>query len=207
MLPLVALAIYIESGGPIFFRQERVGHKGHEFELLKFRSMVQDAEKNGPQWAKQGDSRVTRVGRFIRKTRLDEIPQLFNVFKGEMSLVGPRPERDVFCKMLEEKIPFFNLRHSVRPGLTGWAQVNGLRGETDTFEKMRKRIEHDLYYVENWSLGFDLKIIVLTAFGAAKDVTTVSELDLPDYAKAKTSASGNDMPARTATMTCLTRPS
>jgi sugar transferase (PEP-CTERM system associated) len=160
LLPLVALAIYIESGGPIFFRQERVGHKGHEFELLKFRSMVQDAEKNGPQWAKQGDSRVTRVGRFIRKTRLDEIPQLFNVFKGEMSLVGPRPERDVFCKMLEEKIPFFNLRHSVRPGLTGWAQVRFRYGAS--LEDAKGKLELDLFYIKNLSLLVDLAILFET---------------------------------------------
>ena len=120
-----------------------MGYRGREFQLLKFRSMVQDAEKNGPQWAVQQDSRVTRVGRFLRKTRLDEVPQLFNVFRGEMSLVGPRPERPVFCEMLSEKIPFFNLRHSVRPGLTGWAQVR-FRYSAN-LEDSKGKLELDLF--------------------------------------------------------------
>jgi sugar transferase (PEP-CTERM system associated) len=160
LLPLIALAIYVESGGPILFRQERVGHKGHEFELLKFRSMVQDAEKDGPQWATQKDSRITRVGGFLRKTRLDEVPQLFNVFRGEMSLVGPRPERRVFCEMLEEKIPFFNLRHSVRPGLTGWAQVRFRYGAS--LEDAKGKLELDLFYIKNLSLLVDLAILFET---------------------------------------------
>jgi sugar transferase (PEP-CTERM system associated) len=160
LLPLIALAILIESGSPIFFKQKRVGHKGHEFELLKFRSMVQDAEKNGPQWAALQDSRVTRVGRFMRKTRLDEIPQLFNVFRGEMSLVGPRPERRVFCDVLEEKIPFFNLRHSVRPGLTGWAQVRFRYGAS--LEDAKGKLELDLFYIKNLSLLLDMAILFET---------------------------------------------
>jgi sugar transferase (PEP-CTERM system associated) len=160
ILPLVALAIYIESGGPILFRQKRVGYKGREFEVLKFRSMVQDAEKNGPQWASQQDSRVTRVGQILRKTRLDEIPQLFNVFRGEMSLVGPRPERRVFCDLLEEKIPFFNLRHSVRPGLTGWAQVRFRYGAS--LEDAKGKLEFDFFYIKNLSLLVDLAILFET---------------------------------------------
>jgi sugar transferase (PEP-CTERM system associated) len=160
LLPLIALAILVESGSPIFFKQKRVGHKGHEFELLKFRSMVQDAEKNGPQWAAQQDSRVTRVGRFMRKTRLDEIPQLFNVFRGEMSLVGPRPERRVFCDVLEEKIAYFNLRHSVRPGLTGWAQVRFRYGAS--LEDAKGKLELDLFYIKNLSLLLDLAILFET---------------------------------------------
>jgi sugar transferase (PEP-CTERM system associated) len=160
LLPLVAIAIYLESGLPIFFRQTRVGHRGREFQLLKFRSMVQDAEKNGPQWATQQDSRVTRVGRFLRKTRLDEVPQLFNVFRGEMSLVGPRPERPVFCEMLSEKIPFFNLRHSVRPGLTGWAQVRFRYGAN--LEDAKGKLELDLFYLKNLSLLVDLAILFET---------------------------------------------
>jgi exopolysaccharide biosynthesis polyprenyl glycosylphosphotransferase len=160
LLPLVALAIYIESGGPILFRQKRVGYKGREFEVLKFRSMVQDAEKNGPQWASQQDSRVTRVGQILRKTRLDEIPQLFNVFRGEMSLVGPRPERRVFCDLLEEKIPFFNLRHSVRPGLTGWAQVRFRYGAS--LEDAKGKLEFDFFYIKNLSLLVDLAILFET---------------------------------------------
>ena len=161
LLPLIAIAIYLESGLPIFFRQARVGYRGRDFQLLKFRSMVQDAEKNGPQWAVQQDSRVTRFGRFLRKTRLDEIPQLLNVFRGEMSLVGPRPERAVFCEMLSEKIPFFNLRHSVRPGLTGWAQVKFRYGAN--LEDARGKLEFDLFYLKNLSLFVDLAILFETA--------------------------------------------
>jgi sugar transferase (PEP-CTERM system associated) len=160
LLPLIALAIFIESGRPVFFRQKRVGHRGHEFELLKFRSMVQDAEKDGPQWATLQDSRVTEVGRTLRKTRLDEIPQLFNVFRGEMSLVGPRPERRVFCELLEEKIPFFNLRHSVRPGLTGWAQVRFRYGAS--LDDAKGKLELDLFYLKNLSLLVDIAILFET---------------------------------------------
>jgi sugar transferase (PEP-CTERM system associated) len=161
LLPVIALAIYLETGRPIFFRQSRVGYKGSEFELLKFRSMVQDAEKDGPRWASREDSRVTKVGRFLRKTRLDEIPQLFNVLRGEMSLVGPRPERRVFCSVLETKIPYFNLRHSIRPGLTGWAQVKFRYGASldDAWEKLAL----DLFYVKNLSLMVDFVILFETA--------------------------------------------
>ena len=161
LLPIIAIAIYVESGFPIFFRQTRMGHRGREFQLLKFRSMVQNAEKNGPQWAVRQDIRVTRVGRFLRKTRLDEIPQLFNVFRGEMSLVGPRPERPVFCEMLSETIPFFNLRHSVRPGLTGWAQVRFRYGAN--VEDARGKLEFDLFYLKNLSLFVDFAILFETA--------------------------------------------
>lgn len=160
ILPLVALAIFLETGRPIFFRQTRVGYKGQEFELIKFRSMMQDAEKNGPQWATKQDSRVTRVGKLLRKTRLDELPQLFNVFRGEMSLVGPRPERPVFCKMLEEKIPYYNLRHSVRPGLTGWAQVR-LRYSSN-IDDTKDKLELDLFYLKNLSLLVDCAILFET---------------------------------------------
>jgi sugar transferase (PEP-CTERM system associated) len=161
LLPVVALAIYLETGQPIFFRQKRVGYKGTEFELLKFRSMVQDAEKDGPRWAAREDSRVTKVGRVLRKTRLDEIPQLFNVFRGEMSLVGPRPERPCFCSVLETKIPYFNLRHSVRPGLTGWAQVRFRYSAS--LDDAREKLALDLFYVKNLSLTVDLAILFETA--------------------------------------------
>ncbi len=161
LLPAVALAIYLETGRPVFFRQKRVGYKGAEFELLKFRSMVQDAEKDGPRWAAREDSRVTKVGRVLRKTRLDEIPQLFNVFRGEMSLVGPRPERSCFCSMLEKEIPYFNLRHSVRPGLTGWAQVRFRYGAS--LDDAREKLALDLFYVKNLSLIVDLVILFETA--------------------------------------------
>jgi len=160
IMPLVALAIFLESGGPIFFRQVRVGYKGREFELIKFRSMVQDAEKNGPQWAKKQDIRVTRVGKYIRKARLDELPQLFNVLRGEMSLVGPRPERPVFCTMLEEKIPYFHLRHSARPGLTGWAQVRFRYGSN--MDDARDKLELDLFYLKNLSLFVDCAVLFET---------------------------------------------
>jgi sugar transferase (PEP-CTERM system associated) len=159
-LPFIALAIYLETGAPIFFRQTRIGYKGREFELLKFRSMIQDAEKNGPKWATAQDSRITRVGRILRKTRLDEIPQLFNVFRGEMSLVGPRPERPHFCEMLAEKIPFFNLRHTIRPGLTGWAQVRFRY--SSNFEDAKEKLELDLFYLKNLSLIVDLAILFET---------------------------------------------
>lgn len=161
LLPAVALAIYLETGRPIFFRQKRVGYKGAEFELLKFRSMVQDAEKDGPRWAAREDSRVTKVGRVLRKTRLDEIPQLFNVFRGEMSLVGPRPERPCFCSVLETKIPYFNLRHSVRPGLTGWAQVRFRYSAS--LEDAREKLALDLFYLKNLSLTVDFAILFETA--------------------------------------------
>jgi sugar transferase (PEP-CTERM system associated) len=160
LLPLVALAIYLESGRPIFFRQVRVGYKGRVFELVKFRSMVQDAEKNGPQWASRQDSRITKVGKFIRRARLDELPQLFNVLRGEMSLVGPRPERPIFCKMLEEKIPYFNLRHSARPGLTGWAQVRFRYGAN--IDDAKGKLELDLFYLKNLSLLVDCAILFET---------------------------------------------
>jgi sugar transferase (PEP-CTERM system associated) len=160
LLPLIALAIYIESGAPVLFKQTRIGFRGQEFQLLKFRSMVQDAEKHGPQWATKQDSRVTRVGRFLRKTRLDEIPQLFNVFRGEMSLVGPRPERPYFCTMLSEKIPYFNLRHSVRPGLTGWAQVRFKYSAS--LDDTKGKLELDLFYLKNLSILVDLAILFET---------------------------------------------
>ena len=160
LLPVIALAIYLETGLPILFRQTRVGYRGKEFEVLKFRSMVQDAEKNGPQWASDHDSRVTRVGRVLRKIRLDEIPQLFNVFCGHMSLVGPRPERPVFCEMLKENIPFFQLRHSIRPGLTGWAQVR-FRYSAN-LEDSKGKLELDLFYLKNLSLWVDFAILFET---------------------------------------------
>jgi|SRR5215467_12114754 len=160
-LPLMASAIYLETGRPILFRQNRIGYKGAEFELLKFRSMVQDAEKDGPRWASREDNRVTKVGRFLRSTRLDEIPQLFNVLRGEMSLVGPRPERPCFCSMLEAQIPYFNLRHSVRPGLTGWAQVKF--GYSASLDDAREKLALDLFYVKNLSLMVDFAILFETA--------------------------------------------
>ena len=162
---LAALLIALEGGGPILFRQKRHGFGGAEFDIFKFRSMRASAttEEGVPQ-ATRNDVRVTWVGRILRRTSIDELPQLFNVFKGDMSLVGPRPHAITHNYYYRELIDGYVARQRMKPGITGWAQVNGWRGETDTLEKMRKRVEHDLYYVENWSLWFDIKIMVLTAF-------------------------------------------
>ena len=157
----VAPAIYIASPGPIFYCQERVGKNGRRFKMYKFRSMeIQKESEEKKAWTVKNDPRVTGIGKFMRHTSLDELPQLFNILKGEMSLVGPRPERPFFVEKFREEIPRYMVKHQVRPGLTGWAQVNGYRGDTS----IRKRIECDLYYIENWSVGFDIKIMFLTIF-------------------------------------------
>ena len=159
LLLLIAIIIKLESRGPVIFRQERAGLDGKGFEMYKFRSMRVDAEdKTGPVWASKEDDRRTRLGTFLRKTSFDELPQLFNVLCGDMSLVGPRPERPVFVKDFKKSIPRYMLRLKMKAGLTGWAQVNGWRGNTS----LDKRIEFDLYYIKNWSLFFDFKIILLT---------------------------------------------
>jgi lipopolysaccharide/colanic/teichoic acid biosynthesis glycosyltransferase len=155
-----ALAILIEDGRPILYRQTRVGMLGKPFELIKFRSMRRDAEKDGAQWAVQNDSRVTKVGAWIRKLRIDELPQLFNVIKGEMRFIGPRPERPDFVEALAAQIPYYQERHCVKPGLTGWAQLCYPYGssEKDALEKLK----FDLYYVKNQGLVFDLMILLQT---------------------------------------------
>ncbi len=158
LFPVIALAIWLEDRGPIFYAQERMGLDGRLFRMLKFRSMRVDAEDDGARWTEENDPRRTRVGAFLRKTSLDELPQLVNVFTGEMSLVGPRPERPEFVRTFKEKFPQYMLRHRVRAGITGWAQVHGWRGNTS----LSKRIEYDLYYIENWSVGLDVKILWLT---------------------------------------------
>jgi exopolysaccharide biosynthesis polyprenyl glycosylphosphotransferase len=156
---LLALAIRREDGGAVFYRQKRMGLDGRPFEILKFRSMVSGAEdESGPTWASPEDPRRTRVGRFLRRWSLDELPQLVNVLRGEMSLVGPRPERPEFVREFKETFPQYMLRHRVRAGMTGWAQVHGWRGNTS----LTKRIEYDLYYIENWTLSLDVKILWLT---------------------------------------------
>ena len=160
ILLLACLAIRLESPGPIIYSQRRVGLFGQVFTVLKLRSMRTDAEKNGAVWALKNDPRVTRVGRFIRKTRIDELPQLWNVLKGDMSLVGPRPERPEFVAQLEHAIPFYNVRHAVKPGVTGWAQVCYPYGSTE--DDARRKLEYDLYYVKNMSLLLDIRIILKT---------------------------------------------
>jgi sugar transferase (PEP-CTERM system associated) len=162
-LPLMivtAVAIRLESPGPIIYRQVRTGRAGRPFTVLKFRSMRVDAEKDGAQWARPGDARVTRVGRVIRKLRIDELPQIINVLRGEMSFVGPRPERPEFVAKLKEQIPFYDLRHSVKPGLTGWAQVRYSYGAS--VEDARTKLQFDLYYVKNHSLFLDILILFET---------------------------------------------
>ena len=156
-----AVLVKMTSKGPLIFKQERVGLHNKPFQMYKFRTMyVQTEEEERKGWTKKNDPRVTSVGRFLRKTSLDEFPQLFNVLKGDMSLVGPRPERPQYVEKFREEIPRYMIKHQVRPGMTGWAQVNGYRGDTS----IRKRIEHDLYYIENWTLGLDIKILFLTVF-------------------------------------------
>ncbi len=156
---VLGLAVKLSSPGPAFFRQERVGRGNKAFTIFKFRSMRQDAENStGPVWARKGDVRRTRIGGFLRKTSLDELPQLFNVLKGEMSLVGPRPERPHFVKQFEDTIPRYLDRHQVKAGITGWAQIHGLRGNTP----IEERTKYDLWYVENWSLALDIKLIIQT---------------------------------------------
>ena len=159
LVVLIAITIKLTSHGPVFYRQERMGLDGKIFQMLKFRSMWVDAEKeSGAVWAKEDDPRRTWLGAFLRKTSIDELPQFFNVLKGDMSIVGPRPERPVFIEEFRKNIPKYMLRHKMKAGITGWAQVNGWRGDTD----LKKRIEYDLYYIENWSFWFDLKIMWLT---------------------------------------------
>ena len=161
IMAVVALAIWLESGLPVIYVQERVGLHGKPFRLYKFRSMRQNAEGDGqPVWATKADQRVTRLGRFLRQTRLDELPQLFNVLLGDMSLVGPRPERPAFVNALEQEIPFYALRHQVKPGITGWAQICFPYGASS--EDARQKLQYDLYYLKNYSLFLDLSILCLT---------------------------------------------
>jgi len=161
LFPLIMLAIRLDSEGPIFYSQTRIGKAGHVFKVVKFRTMRQDAEAaNGPQWADNNDPRVTRVGKFLRSLRLDEIPQLWCVLKGDMAFVGPRPERPEFIERLSKEIPYYGVRHMVRPGLTGWAQVKYKYGST--IKDAREKLQYDLYYIKNASIGLDLLIMFLT---------------------------------------------
>lgn len=161
LLLVICIIIKATSKGPLIFKQERVGFRNETFMMYKFRSMkVQDEAEEKKAWTVKDDPRVTKFGKFIRKTSLDELPQLVNILKGDMSIVGPRPERPFFVEKFKEEIPRYMIKHQVRPGLTGWAQVNGLRGDTS----IKKRIEYDLYYIENWTFWFDIKIMFLTIF-------------------------------------------
>jgi exopolysaccharide biosynthesis polyprenyl glycosylphosphotransferase len=166
MLPLsplmlvTAIVIKLDSKGPVFYRQLRTGLNGETFRLYKFRTMVEDAEKSGARWAKKNDPRITGVGRFLRAARIDELPQLWNVLLGEMSFIGPRPERPDFTNELEAAIPYYDLRHLVKPGITGWAQVLYPYGAS--IEDAREKLEYDLYYIKNYSVMLDLVILIRT---------------------------------------------
>lgn len=165
LLLIVGVLVKLTSRGPILFKQERVSFDGTRFRIVKFRTMYTDAEAKGPGWTKPGDSRVTPLGRLLRSTSIDELPQLLNVLRGDMSLVGPRPERPVYIQQFRQRIPRYMLRHKVPAGITGWAQVHGWRGDTS----IDKRIEYDLFYIENWSLLLDLRIILMTFLNGFKN--------------------------------------
>ncbi len=160
LLPLVIIAIKLDSKGPLFYRQRRAGQGGREIEIVKFRTMVDDAEKDGARWAQKDDPRITRVGKFLRATRIDEIPQLYNVLVGDMSLIGPRPERPAFIKTLREEIPFYDIRGVVKPGLTGWAQVLAPYGAS--VEDSENKLAYDLFYIKNYSIFLDIVILLKT---------------------------------------------
>ncbi|MGE0479842.1 MAG: undecaprenyl-phosphate glucose phosphotransferase [Phycisphaerae bacterium] len=157
----IAVAIKLTSPGPVFYFQRRMGLDGREFDLVKFRTMTVDAERRGPVWSQKQDGRRTRVGRFLRRTSLDELPNLLNVLAGQMSLVGPRPERPEFIRQFKHEIPRYMLRHKMKAGMTGYAQIKGLRGDTS----LKKRIQHDVYYIRHWSLALDVRILTQTVFG------------------------------------------
>jgi Undecaprenyl-phosphate glucose phosphotransferase len=167
LMAAVALWVRLDSPGPILYAQERMGMNGRCFRMLKFRTMRMDAEADGPGWSKPDDPRRTGAGELLRRLSLDELPQLWNVLVGHMSLVGPRPERPMYVEQFREKIPRYMLRHHVKAGLTGWAQVNGLRGDTP----LDKRITYDLYYIRHWSLLFDLRILLLTVARVFRDAS------------------------------------
>jgi sugar transferase EpsL len=182
ILLILALIVGIKLGFPVIFKQERLGLNRKPFVMYKFRSMYINAEENGPQWAKKDDSRVTKVGRFLRNTRLDELPQLWNIIRGDMSIVGPRPEREYFYGIFEARIPYFGKRMLVKPGLTGWAQVNGRKAV-----EWNKRIELNVWYAQNLSLWLDIKIFFLTFFkvftNADNQNTGATVITTPDNAQ------------------------
>ena len=158
---LLAILVKLSSPGPVFFKQDRVTRNGKIFKMLKFRSMRTDMpEQNGPHWTEENDPRITKIGKLLRKTSLDEIPQFFNVLGGSMSLIGPRPERPELVEEFKKTVPGYDLRHRVKAGISGWAQVNGLRGNTS----IEKRVSYDLSYIRHWTILFDVKIVILTFF-------------------------------------------
>jgi len=160
IMVVAAIIVKLESRGPIFFIQDRIGEGNKKFNIVKFRSMTTDAEKDGPKWATKNDNRVTKFGKIMRLTRIDELPQLWNVLRGEMSFVGPRPEREFFIEQLEKEIPYYNLRHTVKPGLTGWAQVMYPYGAS--VEDAYRKLQYDLYYIKHHDILFDLKVLLKT---------------------------------------------
>jgi Undecaprenyl-phosphate glucose phosphotransferase len=165
ILIAVAIGIKLQDGGAVFYRQKRHGFNQDPFDILKFRTMTKTASESAFVQAQKNDVRITLIGRFLRRTNIDELPQLINVLKGDMSLVGPRPHALAHNEEFEDRIVLYARRHNVRPGITGWAQVNGFRGPTDTLEKMDHRVDHDLFYIDNWSLLLDLRIVLMTLFG------------------------------------------
>jgi exopolysaccharide biosynthesis polyprenyl glycosylphosphotransferase len=169
LLLAIALLIKLDSAGPVLFRQKRYGFNNQLIEVWKFRTMYQDmTDASAQRLTQRNDPRITRVGAFLRRTSLDELPQFINVLRGDMSVVGPRPHATAAkagALLYQEAVKYYDARHRVKPGITGWAQVNGWRGETNTIEQIRKRVEHDLYYIEHWSIAFDLRIILRTALG------------------------------------------
>jgi exopolysaccharide biosynthesis polyprenyl glycosylphosphotransferase len=166
VMATLAAAIRLQSNGPAFYTQERMGLDGRVFQMFKFRTMVPDAEREtGAVWSSPGDARRTRLGAFLRRTGLDELPQIWNVLRGDMSLVGPRPERPTLIEQFRREVPGYMLRHKVRAGLTGWAQIHGWRGNTSLHE----RLEHDIYYIQNWSLSLDLRILLATLWRGWRD--------------------------------------
>jgi len=171
LLALISLGVKLSSAGPVLFKQPRNGIDGRKIKVYKFRTMYMDADKRAgfEQQAKKGDPRVTPFGAFLRRTSLDELPQFYNVLQGRMSVVGPRPHALSHNEHYKELISSYMQRHKVKPGITGWAQVHGLRGETDTVDKMQRRVEYDLFYIENWSIWLDAKIVFLTLFKGFND--------------------------------------
>jgi exopolysaccharide biosynthesis polyprenyl glycosylphosphotransferase len=213
VLVVVAMLIKLDSPGPVFFVQRRCGFNQRQFRIIKFRTMSTLDDDAAFRQATRDDPRLTRFGRWLRRWNIDEIPQLFNVLTGDMSLVGPRPHALSHDRDFERRIALYARRHNVRPGITGWAQIHGLRGETDTEQKMRERVAHDLYYIDNWSFWLDLQILVRTVLSPAAYPNAYSPLNPPRWSyaergeghRAKRGGGGKRPPTRTQTEQCATR--